>query len=340
MNETTVAAIDLGSSKITGVVAKKGSEGVEIVAIESEPSEGGVSKGMIANIDTVVLQMNRILKKLCNVTNIKSITNCYVIWQNHLHDSEAAKALEKKMKLTKLIFPSVSSISLIAQSFIPSDERETGCIAIDFGDTATAYTYIENQNPNIDKVIPGGSRHITTDLMGIFKYDYKLAETLKLKLGKAVYQNEPDRYIQLSKDPDNRIRHSELSSYISQRVDDIFKYVLSPLQKNHWNSNRNRIIYITGGGAALQQMEKYLNMHSGLTSKIMKPREAAFTGDKAAYMLQPKYTALAALVLSAEKQCDEVTDKPGIFTRSFRKFINKGTTTTKSIFDVSDEEKF
>lgn len=339
MNETTVAAIDLGSSKITGVVAKKGSEGVEVVAIETEPSEGGVNKGVLTNIDTVVLQMNRIIKKLCNVANIKNITNCYVIWQNHLHDTEAAKALEKKMKLTKLIFPSVSSISLVAQTFIPSDERETGCIAIDFGDTATAYTYIEGLSTNIDKVIPGGSRHITTDLMGIFKYDYKLAETLKLKLGKAVYLNEPDRYIQLSRDPDNRVRHSELSGYISQRVDDIFKYVLAPLQKNHWNSNHNRIIYITGGGASLQQIEKYLNMHSGLTSKVIKPREAAFTGDKAAGLLKPKYTALAALVLNADKQCDEVIEKPGIF-RGFRKFINKGTNTTKSIFDVSDEEKF
>ena len=41
----------------------------------------------------------------------------------------------------------------------------------------------------------------------------------------------------------------------------------------------------------------------------------------------------------ADKQCDEVIEKPGIF-RGFRKFINKGTNTTKSIFDVSDEEKF
>lgn len=340
MSAINVAAIDLGSSKITGAVAKKSDAGIEILAVENEPCEGGISKGRINNMDTLVLQINRILKKLCNVTNIKNITNCFVIWQDHIADVKAMETLEKKMKLTKLIFPSVRSISLIAQAFIPMDERETGCIAIDFGDTATSYTYIENQNTQIEKVIPGGSRHITTDLMGIFHYEFKLAETLKQKLGKAVYQNEPDRYIQLSKDPDNKIRHSELAGYIAQRVDDIFKYVLSPLQKNHWNSNRNRTIYITGGGASLQQMEKYLNIHSGLTSRILKLQEGTFSGEKAVLLQKPEYTALAALLLNADKRCDEVIDKPGIFTRGFRRFINKGTNTTKNIFDVPDEEKF
>lgn len=338
MSVINVAAIDLGSSKITGAVASKSEEGIEILAVEEEPASDGVSKGKINETDNIVLQMNRILKKLCNVTNIKNITYCYVIWQNHLNDVKAAEALDKKMKLTKLIFPSVSSISLISDTFIPSDEREVGCIAIDFGDTATSYKYIENQNTKIEKVIPGGSRLITTDLMGIFNYDYKLAETLKLKLGKAVYQNEPDRYIQLSKDPSNKIRHSELSGYISQRVDDIFKYVLSPLQKTHWNSNRNRTIYITGGGAALQQIEKYLNIHSGLTSKILKPREGVFTGEKAALMFSPKYTALAALLLNAEKRCDEVVEKQGFLSRNFGRFISKGTSTTKGFFDVPDEK--
>lgn len=340
MNEFNVAAIDLGSFKITGAVAKKSDEGIELLAVEEEPTSGGIIKGRIKDTDAIVLQMNRILKKLCNVTGIKAITSCYVVWQNHLDDTEAAKILEKKMKTTKLIFPSVSSIGMIAQTLIPSDERETGCIAIDFGDTATSYTYIENQATKIEKVIPGGSSNITKDLMSIFNYDFKLAETLKLKLGKAIYQNEPDRYIQLSKDPNNRIRHSELSGYISQRVDDIFKYVLAPLQKNHWNSNRSRIIYITGGGSALQQMEKYLNTHTGLTSKTLKPRDTAFSGDDAAKLLNPKYTALAALILSADKRCDEVIEKQGFFTRGLKKFINKGTNTTKNIFEVPDEEKF
>lgn len=343
MKEVYVAAIDLGSYNITGAIAKKSSSGIEVIAVEQEPTEKEcIYKGKIVKCDDAVMQINRILKKLCNVSNLKQINLCYITWKEQMADTKMAETLEKKLKNIRVIFPETSPLQLIGRYLIPQEDKERGCIIIDFGDTSTSYLYIEGNNTKIEKVIPAGSRHITTDLMELFQYKFQLAETLKLRLGKAVYTDEKDRFIQLSDKEDDRIRHSELSKHISERIDDIFKYILGPLQKNNWNSNRSRTIYICGGGSNLQQIEKYLNIHSGLTSKVLKAKSSDIkTEENSSCILNSENSGLLALLMHADKPCNEVKEKSGFFSsKHFKSLVKKSKETTISIFDLGEEEEF
>ncbi len=334
MNEFYVAAIDLGSHKNVGAVAKKNDSGVEFVYIEKEPSDGNIIyKGKIMDKDKMAYQIRTMIQKLENATNIRNINQCYVIFQDCNANAEQKEWIKKKFQSKKIniIFPTVSNTGLIAAKYATKEEREKGCLVIDFGHSTIGFSFIDNGEITFERVIPAGSKHITMDLQDKFNYDYGLAETLKKKLGKAFHLSETDKLIGLG--GDKTIRLSELSEIISSRVDDLFKYIIDPIQKNHWNSNLEHSIILAGGGSMLQQMEKYIHNHTGLSTKIVKTEESLFDG--------PQYASIASLIEFADSPCNILIEKTDSKLRqAINKFIKKGTDTTGKLFDTTDEEEF
>ncbi|MCQ2336492.1 MAG: rod shape-determining protein [Paludibacteraceae bacterium] len=334
MNDFYVAAIDLGSHKNVGAVAKKSDSGTDILYIEKEPSDGNaIYKGKITDKEKMAYQIRTMIQKLENATNIKDINQCYVTFQGCNYNPEQKEWIKKKFQSKKIniIFPSISNTGIIANKFASENERDKGCLIIDFGHSSIGFSFIDNGEITFERVIPAGSKHITMDLQDKFNYDFNLAETLKIKLGKAFHSSETDKLIDLGKN--KTIRLSELSEIISSRVDDLFKYILEPIQKNHWNSNLEHTIIITGGGSMLQQMEKYIHNHTGLNTRIVKVEETSFNG--------PQYAALVSLIEFANSPCNIPVEKTDSKLRqAFNKFIKKGTDTTGKLFDIKDEEEF
>ncbi|MCQ2369021.1 MAG: pilus assembly protein PilM [Paludibacteraceae bacterium] len=334
MNDFYVAAIDLGSHKNVGAVAKKSDSGVEFIYVQKEPSEGSaIFKGKIVNKENAAYQIKTLMQKLENATNIKNINQCYVTFQDCNASADQKEWIKKKLQSKKLniIFPTVSGTKLIADKFATEDERNKGCLVIDFGHSAIGFSFIENGEITYERVIPAGSNHITMDLQDRFNYSFELAEKLKRKLGKAYHASETDKLIKLG--DDNSIRLSELSDIISSRVDDLFKYIFVPIQKNHWNSNREHSIIISGGGSMLQQMEKYIYTHTGLNTRIIKVEDTLFSG--------PQYASLVSLIDYADAPCNLPVEKNDSKIRqALNLFIKKGTDTTGKLFEIKDEEEF
>lgn len=73
-----IVAIELGSSKITGIAGKKNIDGsITIQSVVKEDSSGFIRKGIIFNIDKTVQCISNIVKKLSN--NLKTeISQVYV----------------------------------------------------------------------------------------------------------------------------------------------------------------------------------------------------------------------------------------------------------------------
>jgi len=71
MPKEFIVAIELGSSKITGVAGRKNLDGsISILAVVKEDSTSSIRKGVVYNIDKTVLALNNIVKKL--ETTLKS----------------------------------------------------------------------------------------------------------------------------------------------------------------------------------------------------------------------------------------------------------------------------
>ncbi|MCQ2351242.1 MAG: hypothetical protein MJ003_04635 [Paludibacteraceae bacterium] len=331
-----IAAIDLGSSKIVGALAKKTGDKIEVIKLEEEPTENKcVAKGMLnpSCIDDVAFQISRILKRLSTNAPVKAINYCYVLWKGMLKDVTSAEKLASKLKKTELLFPSVSSMQLLADKFATPEEKEIGCMLIDFGHTATSYTYIDGGTVKQEGLIPGGSNHISTDLMAIFNYGQALADRLKMTFARAIPLEEADKLIDLG--GGKQIRISELTSKISDRINEIFSYTLSYMGKNQWHSNRSRTIIVSGGGANLQQIEKYLLKRTGLTARCTKLKDDDILGEFTDRLQKFEYASLVALLAFATRPCDE--KKQGMFDR-MNSIIKRSTAKTVELFDTSDNE--
>ena len=59
-----IVAIELGSSKITGIAGKKHPDGsIQVLALASEPSSDFIRKGVIYNLDKTAQSLTSIIKK-------------------------------------------------------------------------------------------------------------------------------------------------------------------------------------------------------------------------------------------------------------------------------------
>ena len=60
-----IVAIELGSSKITGIAGKKHADGsIQVLALASENSSDFIRKGVIYNLDKTAQSLTSIIKKL------------------------------------------------------------------------------------------------------------------------------------------------------------------------------------------------------------------------------------------------------------------------------------
>lgn len=72
MPKEFIVAIELGSSKITGVAGKKNLDGsISILAVAQEDASACMRKGVVYNIDKTVICLNNIVKKLEGVLHVK-----------------------------------------------------------------------------------------------------------------------------------------------------------------------------------------------------------------------------------------------------------------------------
>lgn len=133
-----IVAIDLGSSKITGMVAQRNEEGLlNILAVESEPSMG-VRRGLVINHSEAAGCVSRIIKKLQNVAKIE-IGKVYVGLGGHtlktvgnvvpqVFDGEQELTEEHVKALynqnLKLNFENASVYEIMEQDILLDGERE------------------------------------------------------------------------------------------------------------------------------------------------------------------------------------------------------------------------
>lgn len=87
MAEFTVA-IELGSSKITGIAGRKNKDGsISILAVAQEDGEACIRKGVVRNIDKTVQALSNIIKKL-EATLKTRIAHVYGLWRPVDHECE------------------------------------------------------------------------------------------------------------------------------------------------------------------------------------------------------------------------------------------------------------
>ncbi|NLO25116.1 MAG: cell division protein FtsA [Clostridiales bacterium] len=68
--DNIIAGLDIGTSKVSAVLAKLGSSGIQILGVGISPNNG-VKKGVVVDIESTTMAVEQAVEQLCNMTNME-----------------------------------------------------------------------------------------------------------------------------------------------------------------------------------------------------------------------------------------------------------------------------
>lgn len=386
-NKQYIVALEIGSSKIVGVIAQKTlPEGnISICAIEEVKTSECVRYGCIKNVEEVKHHISDVMNKLGNHINNAKISSIYlnlagrsvrnvstqvnqhqgvetaitqetintliqkgrqitlkgfdvldVVPRRFLVDNVEVKnpvgtfgsdisatmnAIVGKSSirtnLHRVIDPNIKINDIIitplavADSILTYDERQLGCMLIDFGSETTTISIYKNDALISLATLPLGGRNITKDIMSLNILEDK-AEELKRAIGNAMAGDSASNTMQIE-----GITVSDVSKYVVARSGEIVANINEQL--NYAEVKADELgagIILIGGGAKLngfaELLEKTTKMkvrRGGYPSHVNIIAKAAQESDN--YIQAVSLTAIAAEKMSANDNClTEVKQTP------------------------------
>lgn len=321
-NKQYIVALEIGSSKITGVVAlKENPEGnISILAVEDVPTSESVRYGCIKNVEEAKRCINEVLHKLESHMNNAKISSIYLnlagrsvrnittqvnqhlnvetaITQGTINalldegrqvslkgfdvlDVVPRKFMVDNVEVKKPVGTFGSDISAtlntivgkstirtnlhrvidpnmrvndiiitplaVANNILSYDERQLGCMLIDFGAETTTISIYKNDALIYLATLPLGGRNITRDIMSLNLLEDK-AEELKLSVGNAMANDSASNSIQVE-----GVTIADVSKYIVARSGEIVANINQQL--NYADIKADELgsgIVLIGGGSHL-----------------------------------------------------------------------------------------
>ena len=168
----------------------------------------------------------------------------------------------KKLKITiENYLPSVLSSSL---SSLTKDEKELGTICLDLGHSTSSISIFENNKFVFGDSIGVGSNNVTLDIARGVSTTISSAERLKTLYGSLITSPSDDHeiieipIISGDKNTFKQITRSELNSIIKPRIEETLEMLWQKIKDNNFSNKKLSNVVITGGGAQLDNIEKYV----------------------------------------------------------------------------------
>ena len=270
-----IVAIELGSSKMTGIAGKKNLDGsFNILAVVKEENIDCIRKGIIYNEDKTIQSLTNIIKKLeaslktkikqvyvgvggqsirsVKSTNIKTLPVETTVSQDMIN--ELMDANRNMSYPEQEILDAVTLEYKLAESVLTPAEKRSGCLLVDLGaDTTTVSIYSKNILRHL-AVIPLGGNNITKDIASL-QIEEKDAEKMKLEYGSAFTDNNDiDNSKKYPIDNDRNVDCRKFIDIVEARTQEIVENVYSQIPSEYIDKLLGGII-LTGGGSNMKNIE-------------------------------------------------------------------------------------
>jgi cell division protein FtsA len=214
------------------------------------------------------------------------------------HQSVIAAAHLAGLAVEETVFEPMAA----AYACLFPEERERGVAVLDLGLHSTDLVVYDGESMQLASSIPVWSDHLTRDVASIFKVTYEDAECLKQQYGCALLGLTADSTLIEVPSPEGRpsreARRSDLNEILEARAEEMFKRVLTELQRAGMERSLFEGVILTGGGALMNGMcdmaERVLNCQAanGLAKGI---------GNWPEELENPVWTTAAGLALYSAK---------------------------------------
>jgi cell division protein FtsA len=342
MYETIVAAVDLGSSRITAMLGKKDAAGrLSIVAEATVDSGGCISRGLIVNADETAGKVSDLIWSIekRHRLKIERIYLCMGGQSVRSLEMDADEALaggmaedflpegyeildrtvptiigrsslvkspldDLKAKLNVVLAGYIVSARALAEAVLTPAEKERGCALIDFGAGKTTLAIYKDNALRYMITIPLGSHLITKDICSLKNIPEREAEDFKIKSGQAVVDDDN------SKSPDDKSAPWEVNPIdpnrvIEARMDEILSNVEEQIRRTGYDRTLSAGIVITGGGAALQKLPEAIRNKTGYPVRIATARLSLFASEAAADK-RLEHAQIIGLLVWGNEHCVEI----------------------------------
>lgn len=201
-----------------------------------------------------------------------------------------------------------------AASVLGEDEKEAGVALVDIGGGTTDIAVFYDSIIYHTAVIPLGGNIITEDIRQGCSIIKKHAEEIKVKFGSAVAsENSDDEVVSIpgirGRDP-KEISFKNLAGIIQARLEEIFDFVNSEIQKVNAENKLIAGIVLTGGGAMMKHIRQLAEFKTGMEVRIGYPNEY-LSNETSEDLASPMYATGIGLVIEgiAKYETDKLRGK-------------------------------
>ncbi len=332
MEDKVIVAIELGSSKISGVAGQIMTDGsLKVLAYAGVPSSSCIRHGAVYNLDKtanaiaeVVERLNAILSTSIekvyvgyNAKGLKSIisrvehkfdeetvvsqdviddmfqqcseieydgyVNLFQESQEYVVDNKRGTETDPigvacrslggsylNILLKKQVADYIAQCFMMAQveivdgyvapmseadSILTDDDRQQGCVLVDYGADTTTVSVYKNGMLRYLRVIPLGSALITRDLAAILKIEPEQAEQIKCTYGlcNLIGSQDTSETIMIN---DSKVPLKDIGDIIEARNEEIIRNVCAQIKASGYGEVLYAGIVLTGGGSQLRQLDQ------------------------------------------------------------------------------------
>ena len=219
------------------------------------------------------------------------------------------------------------SVMASARAVLTERQMENGVAVVDIGAATTGVAIYEENDLQYVGVVPIGSNNITNDLAVLLAIDTEVAEEIKRRFATGDFVNEAEGPVVIRwKGKELHFERDQIDEVVQARLDEILDLVRKELKKAHYEQRLPEGIVLTGGGARMRDIDKFVRATLGMSVKIGAP--TGLTGVAEA-IEKPEYAAAVGLMLlSAEgggeaatkKSKKKKAKKAGLLGKFFGKF--------------------
>ncbi len=208
------------------------------------------------------------------MSGIRLEANFHIITGQIAASKNIFKCVEKTgLNVTSLTLEPIAS----AAAVLSQEEKEAGVALVDIGGGTTDLAIFHDGIIRHTSVVPFGGNVITKDIKEGCKVMQHQAELLKVKFGAAladeIYDNRMITIPGLKGREPKEISEKNLALIIQSRVEEIFDHIYWEIRRSGYENKLIGGVVLTGGGSLLRYIDKLVELHTGLSTRIGIPIE-------------------------------------------------------------------
>lgn len=219
----------------------------------------------------------------------------------------------------------VPSAVAAAKAVLTERQKENGVAVIDIGSATTGVAIYEEGDLRYVGVVPVGSNNITNDLAMVLALDTEVAEEVKKRFATGNFIEEAGVMVTIRwRGKEIRLERDRIDEVVEERLEEIFNLVRKELRHAHYEQCLPEGVVLTGGGARMRDIDKFVRNMLNMSVKIGVPSGLSGVAEST---YKPEYaTAVGLMQLSAENpQHSRPVKKSGKKTKSAKQpgFLKK-----------------